>query len=520
MTITLVAITTLATSFITYFLVKKLYVKKKWFGRWDIKMTEKIIHIIPDAIYLIDRKHRMMDVLNYDAEKNPIPLEGLIGKLAYEYMNTEDANTMAKLIDEAFRTGELQQRQYLIYSDSGVHRFSGRFQRIHKNWVVCTSHDTTPEYLYEQELINSKKDIEKAQQVNQLILNNANCGLVFIDSNLMVQFENLHTISKEGFDREYKRGEYCYQRVKGRSTPCEDCVAIRSMRSGKTETEKLIIHDDLIFEATTTSVFGSDGESLGAVIKYDNITDKEQTARALQRAKNTAEASDKLKSQFLANISHEIRTPLNAIVGFSDLLIDAEKEEDRRTYIEIIKRNNELLLQLVTDIIDLSRIETDGFEATEDQVDVNSMLSILEASSNIKLNNSSEVKVIFNRPTEKCMIYADENKILQVLFNFTNNAIKFTKKGVIEVGYKLRGDRILFFVSDTGIGIPKEKQADIFNRFVKLNDFANGTGLGLAICKSIIQKLNGEIGVDSTEGEGSTFWFTIPLRTQKHFFLN
>ena len=228
----------------------------------------------------------------------------------------------------------------------------------------------------------------------------------------------------------------------------------------------------------------------------------------LRKAKDKAEESDRLKSAFLANMSHEIRTPLNAIVGFSNLLTIAENEEERDEYINIISNNNELLLQLINDILDIAKIEAGTLEFIESEIDINALLSDIEQSSRLKVLEGVQVSFVEKMP--HCIILSDKNRLAQVVTNFINNAIKFTKEGSIRFGYRHIDENLLFYVSDTGCGIEPEKKDLVFNRFVKLNSFAQGTGLGLAICQMIVKKLGGEIGVESELGEGSTFWFTLP----------
>ena len=243
-------------------------------------------------------------------------------------------------------------------------------------------------------------------------------------------------------------------------------------------------------------------------INYD-ITPLKETEQKLIIARDKAEELDRLKSAFLANMSHEIRTPLNAIVGFSSLLAETDSRNERQEYIKIVQENNELLLQLISDILDLSKIEAGTFNFVYTNVDVNETCAEIIKSMSMKV--SKGVELIFEEPFPECYIYTDKNRFTQVISNFINNALKFTQQGSITLGYKqVSHQKIKFYVRDTGMGIPEEKQKSIFERFVKLNTFVQGTGLGLSICKSIVSQMGGEIGVDSTEGVGSCFWFTHP----------
>ena len=242
-------------------------------------------------------------------------------------------------------------------------------------------------------------------------------------------------------------------------------------------------------------------------INYD-ITELKETEAELIQARDKAEMMDRLKSAFLANMSHEIRTPLNAIVGFSDLLVETEELSERQEYIKIVRENNDLLLQLISDILDLSKIEAGTFEFTSGDVDVNLLCEDIVRSMGMKAKE--EVELVLDNHLPVCHVISDRNRIHQVISNFVNNAMKFTSEGSIHVGYKLKDGELEFYVEDTGIGIEKEQLPHIFERFVKLNSFVHGTGLGLSICQSIVEQLGGRIGVDSEKGKGSRFWFTIP----------
>lgn len=245
-------------------------------------------------------------------------------------------------------------------------------------------------------------------------------------------------------------------------------------------------------------------------VNYD-ITELKETEIKLIEAKERAEAADRLKSAFLANISHEIHTPLNAIVGFSSLLGETTNMEERKQYIEIVERNNELLLQLISDILDLSKIEAGTFDFIEKELDVNLMCE--ETVRTMRLKTKPGVELLFDNHLPECQIVSDPNRLRQVLFNLVNNAIKFTSFGSIRIGYEqLDENHLRFYVADTGIGIDPDKQAHVFERFVKLNAFVHGTGLGLSVSKKIIELLGGTIGVNSKVGEGSCFWFILPIQ--------
>ena len=245
-------------------------------------------------------------------------------------------------------------------------------------------------------------------------------------------------------------------------------------------------------------------------VNYD-ITELKETERKLIAARDKAEELDRLKSAFLANMSHEIRTPLNAIVGFSSLLTETEDMKDRKQYMAIVQENTELLLQLISDILDLSKMESGAFEFVKSDTDVNLLCS--EIIRCLRMKVPAGVELVFEECLPGCHVWADKNRLNQVISNFINNALKFTFSGSITLGYYRQTDGYLrFYVRDTGMGIPKNKIKTVFDRFVKLNSFVHGTGLGLSICKSLVEQMGGTIGVESEEGEGSCFWFTYPYQ--------
>ena len=243
-----------------------------------------------------------------------------------------------------------------------------------------------------------------------------------------------------------------------------------------------------------------------------SINDRKELEYDLREAKDRAEESNRLKSAFLANMSHEIRTPLNAIVGFSGILPYTEDEQEKQEYIKIIENNNVLLLQLINDILDISKIEAGMVSFCNSNVDLNQMMDEIEQSSRMRIK-SDRVKISFDERLPQCIFRTDRNRLMQVLTNLITNAIKFTEEGSINIGYRFKDEKTLYFyVRDTGCGIDPDKQKEVFHRFVKLDDFAQGTGLGLSISEMIVSRLGGEIGVVSEVGKGSEFWFTLPYR--------
>ena len=316
---------------------------------------------------------------------------------------------------------------------------------------------------------------------------------------------------------EHFEGKKCWQALyKDKTGECEFCPKKHLIDENGQPTKVYSWDYQRPFDKCWFRVFSAafawiDGQ-IAHVITSVDINHQKTIEEELRVAKEKAENLDRLKSAFLANMSHEIRTPLNAIVGFASLLIESDDKKERQDYVDIMQENTELLLQLISDILDLSKIEAGTLDFTMDHLDIKSFCEDIMRNYDIK--EDKPVPVLLAPDLPEYYIYTDKKRLMQVITNFINNALKFTNEGqiMLEYRYKAESNEIEFAVTDTGMGIAPDKVDQVFDRFVKLNSFSKGTGLGLSICRSIIEHLGGTIGVESEMGVGSRFWFTHPLR--------
>ena len=385
----------------------------------------------------------------------------------------------------------------------------------------------------QKRLFRESRKLEHTNHIASAILKNVHAYILLIDNDFKVLKTNYYQLTGTQKGLEEKRvGDLlqCRNALSaeggcGTHAYCGSCpirCAIRQafeQRRGFTDleatlnvltSEKKSVECDAVISGSYFLL----NEEENMVLTVHDITQLKQAEKQLALAKEKAENADLSKSTFLANMSHEIRTPLNAITGFAEILASANTEEEKAQYQEIIKMNADLLLQLVNDILDMSKIEAGTLEFVYTKVDINLLLSDLRQLFQMKVNDAGgNIQIIAEPSLPSCSIETDRKRVAQVLSNFTTNAIKFTQEGTISIGYEARDTELYFYVTDTGAGIPADKLPEVFGRFVKLNKDKKGTGLGLSISKTIVNKLEGQIGADSVEGKGSTFWFTIPYRT-------
>lgn len=382
----------------------------------------------------------------------------------------------------------------------------------------------------QKRLFRESRKLEHTNHVASAILKNAHAFILLINNDFKVLKTNYYQQTGTRKGPEEKRvGDLlqCCNALSaeggcGTHVYCGSCPirqAIRQafeQRRGFTNLEATLNmvtseNQTVACEAVISGSYFLLNEEENMVLTVHDITHLKQVERELKVAKEKAENADIAKSAFLANMSHEIRTPLNAITGFAEVMGSANTEEEKTQYQEIIKMNADLLMQLVNDILDMSKIEAGTLEFVYSTVDINLLLSDLQRLFQMRINDAGgKVQIIAEPSLSSCLIQTDRNRVAQVISNFVGNAIKFTREGNIRIGYEAKDTELYFYVKDTGTGIPAEKLSNVFGRFVKLNKDQKGAGLGLSISQTIVGKLSGQIGADSIEGEGSTFWFTLP----------
>lgn len=439
----------------------------------------------------------------------------IVGKTDFDlFLDPVAAQAFRDMDEKVVKSGEMQRFVEQMVDPKGIIRYMDTMKILvpregKSPYLLGISWDITQQRLYEEEQRENNKRLAMSCQAGKIypwIWNviDETAELSYVkDGELVNTF-----ITHESFtEKIHPNHQQMYRDITGAFT------------RGEVETIRLsfLCHyfsDEYVWLEKIGEVleYGPDGKPAKAIgILRDITTDKRHEEDI--RAKRLAEESDRMKSSFIANMSHEIRTPLNAIVGFSTLLAQAETEDEKQEYLNIIQSSNEFLLQLIGDILDISKIESGKLEFLYTAFRLNDVFQTQQQAFALRVD--SGVNVIFENDGNNYTIVSEKTRFTQVLVNFLSNAIKFTSNGSIRFGYKVMDNGIYVYVSDSGCGIEKDKQAAIFDRFVKLNNFKQGTGLGLSICKTIITMLRGEIGVDSEPGKGSTFWFRIPCNPMK-----
>ena len=489
----------------------------------DVDNAHKILQLTSDTLILVDKNGTCLDI-DPHSDLWFLQEDRLLGKNLF---NLLPDHTFQKLLPDFRRVtqqGITVNRNYRLPLEGGeTYYFKCIMQPYDGDKVLCQYRDITARSNVKLQLERTNyelKEIQKAAQIGQWKYSSREKtfyyrgynGIVCTEEERSINFQDYYeTILSEDLPAvntwmEANRRELLKEYIEYRILLEGQVYYMRQQCYLRNEEED----GNIVLEGYIQKIMveSEDFSPIIVSIEWD-ITQLELMRRELIESKEKAETSDKLKSAFLANMSHEIRTPLNAIVGFSRIISESDNAEERREYYEIVDANNERLLQLINEILDLSKIESGIVEFTYGPVRLHTLCKEIHDAHVFRCPQGVELR--FDSPDEALSIHSDKNRIFQVFSNLIGHAFKFTTEGSVSYGYKQEGERVVFYVKDTGLGIEPEKLGRVFQRFAKLNNFAQGTGLGLSICKTIIERLGGEIAVSSEVGTGTTFTFWLPL---------
>jgi signal transduction histidine kinase len=478
-------------------------------------LLSNIVNFVPMYLFVKDTGDNFRYVYSSPMINQLFGRNDIIGKTDFDLLSDPTIAQSFKDMDEyVVRSGKMHHYMEQMVDNKGVLRSMDTIKLLvpreeKEPYLLGLSWDATKQQQIEEEMLGNNKRLALSCQAGRIypwiwdVINETAELSVAKDGEIVHMF-----ITHDSFtEKIHPDDQQMYQN------------AVNAFARGEIDSIRLSFRcqyfsDEYVWLEKVGEVFeyGEDGKPSKAIgILRDMTADKRHEEDV--QAKRLAEESDRMKSAFIANMSHEIRTPLNAIVGFSTLLAQADTQDEKDEYLSIIQSSNEFLLQLIGDILDISKIESGKLEFIQTTFRLNSIFEPQQSA--FSLRAESGVRVIFENDGSDYIIVSEKTRLTQVITNFLSNAVKFTSSGFIRFGYKITENELYGYVTDTGTGISLENQVSVFERFVKLDKFKQGTGLGLSICKTIITMLQGEIGVDSIEGKGSTFWFKIPCNPEK-----
>lgn len=488
----------------------------------DVRNAERILQMTADTLLLVAPDGVCIDISAHSSQWF-LQEEILLGKNLFELLPEHTFQKILPIFQEVINEKKCLSRNFRLELSDGTYYFKCILYPYDDN-VLCQYRDITERSNVKLQLEQANADclryesqIKRLNRIMDITMKNLPASIVVkdIDNDFRYIYRNRQLYDQDiSVEKVIGKNDFDYHPLALAEKKREEDVEIA--RTGE-EMHRTIENKDSdgnlrILDKRKIKVESQDFSPIIISIEWD-ITQLELMKRELLVEKNKAETSDQLKSAFLANMSHEIRTPLNAIVGFSRIIAESEDPEERKAYYEIVDANNERLLQLINEILDLSKIESGIVEFTVAPIKLHRLCKEIYDAHVFRC--PAEVKLIYNPSDDALIIDSDKNRVFQVISNLIGNAFKFTTEGSISYGYRQEGDFVVFHVSDTGFGIQEDKVGRVFERFVKVNSFAQGTGLGLSICKTIIERLGGEVSVASELGKGSTFRFTLPVRKEE-----
>lgn len=491
-------------------------------------MSQKMAEAVPDTILLVNKQLIVERIIAYAVETciTPESINRRIDDLPGFIYPDETKRRVAAIVQSCLNKSEIMNLDLSIPGHNApIVYFKLRLVPVHDRYVIIYIRNVSE--LVEQEKANEalSSKLSESRMMMELALQNSKITTYSFNFSRFKSCDKVHCNRCFQFygttNSLLKRNQFICQALPQLRHPDDSgdfFYLFNTIRTNKLDEYKIdfrLKNDDNTYRIYEVigKTHEKDENGFPNLIVGCMIDDQERLEfeEDLILAKEKAEEADMLKSTFLANMTHEIRTPLNAIVGFSDLLGVEEDLELRQNYISLIKMNNDLLLSIVNDVLDISRIESDMMTFTYMDVYLPSFMK--DIYNSIQLRKPEGVEITLDACSD-IIFNIDRNRLWQICMNLLTNAVKHTKKGRIWFGYTLEAEEkmIKFYVSDTGCGIPKDELDNIFARFVQLSDFEQGVGLGLAICKGLVLKMGGNISVISEEGFGSTFIFTLPMK--------
>ncbi|MDA3912554.1 MAG: PAS domain S-box protein [Bacteroidales bacterium] len=493
--------------------VKSQDVTKRKRAEEELKASEAKLRAIFSAMHnviiVLDKNGRYLEIAPTNPSLLYIPFEELLGKTVQDVFPKKQADFFQDYINQCVAMQQLVTMDYTLEIENETIWFSASLTPLSSETILLVSHDITERKRAESEILKLSQAVEQSP-----------VSIIIADLEGNIEYVNPEFIELTG---------YSFNEVKGKNPrilqsgdmPKEtykemwDMILLKKIWSGEFHNKKK--NGELYWEfATISPIVNETGEITNYLAVKEDITERKEIELELLKAKEKAEESDRLKSAFLANMSHEIRTPMNGILGFAGLLKEPGLSgEQQQKYIQIIEKSGARMLNIINDIVSISKIESGIVDINLSETNINNQLQFVYDSLILDADNKN-LNLSFNcaLPEKEAMIKTDSEKFYGIISNLVKNAIKYTDSGTIEFGYVYKGEEFEFYVKDTGIGIPKERQEAIFERFIQADIIdkmaRQGAGLGLAISRAYMEMLGGKIWVESEEAMGSTFFFTLP----------
>lgn len=485
-------------------------------GSFRERYSTRILDALPDMLTVFDHDANIVELASSPATNHVegTTSDSIVGANVKDIIPPDAYDSVRNNMDKVIKTGKGSIAKHTLTLEGVCHHYENRIFPLDENYLLCMCRDVSETVKVEALNASQRNEIVRLNSLMQAILNNVPVYLFVKDTgddfrylywnNAFTEYSGIPVEQAVG-----KTDAEIFPNIEDAKKFREDDLKV--METGRLEyQEEYTTNSGDIRAVTMIKTLVPSGNEHPYVIGVGwDVTDIKRTEKELIDARIKAEEADKLKSSFLANMSHEIRTPLNAIVGFSKLIIESDNKKEQLQYAEIVERNSSLLLNLFNDILDLSALEAGSLRLSIRPVRMRDVCAQLYHSYRTAVQKG--VSLVLDESDPELCVQGDWDRISQIWSNLISNAVKFTTSGEIHIGFERKEEMMQGYVSDTGIGIPAERAATIFSRFGKINDFVQGTGLGLTICRMLVEMMGGLIWVRSKVGEGTIFYFTLPM---------